>query len=175
MGLIVNNESFSTNASGVLVTQYTSIFKDNMDSLLIGGWDFTIDLPAHKTDCPSPACKYNPTYERYVDVNGGPCRACTGRGFILEPRWTVYKCNRRWTNEPFDQSENTGEKTIGGRVLGNFIRVKTVAAALDHIKQSIGGQIDGVKVKLYKEPRLTGWGGSNLYVVSWWEVMNKSG
>lgn len=173
MGQVSNSQSFSAGASGVIVTGKTALFKRKMDSLLLGGWDFTIDLPPHKTDCPSSTCKYNPVYDRYVDLQGGPCRACAGQGFIFEPRWTVYKCNRRWTNEPLDKSENTGEKTVAGRVFGNFVRIKTVAAAWNHIHQSIGGTIDGVKVKLYEEPRYTGWGGTNLYIVSWWERVNK--
>lgn len=173
MGLIPNNESFAAGASGTIVTGRLGVFRKNMDSLLLGGWEITIDLPPAKTDCTSSNCRYNPTYERYQDVNGGICRECSGRGFTIEPRYTVYKCNRRWTNEPLDEVKNTGEKTTGGRILGNFVRVKTVKAALNHINSSIGATIDGVKVKLYEEPRLTGWGGTNLYVISWWEKINK--
>jgi hypothetical protein len=174
MGLIPNNQTFIAGASGTIVTDKSTVFRRRMDSVLLGGWNITIDLPPGQSDCPSPRCRYNPTYERYQDINGGPCRDCKGQGSIVEPRYTIYKCNRRWTNEPLDQSENTGEKTVAGRVFGNYVRVKTVGAAWEHIQNSIGATIDGVKVKLYREPRRTGWGGTNLYIISWWERANKT-
>lgn len=173
MGQVANSESFAAGASGIITTNKSTLFRRKMDSLLLGGTQITIDLPAGEQPCPS-SCKYNPTYGQYVGVNRRLCRSCSGRGFILEPRYTVYKCNRRWTNESLDQSENTGEKTIGGRIYGNFVRVKTVEAAWDHIHQSLGASIDGVKVKLYQGPRRTGWNGNNLYIVSWWERVNKT-
>jgi len=143
-----------------------------MDTVLRGGREISIDLPPAQADCPA-ACRYNPTYDKYQGDNGAICKDCKGRGFIVDPRFTVYKCNRRWTNEAFDKPLNTGQETTGGRIVGNFVRTKTIIDSFDHIEQSIGATIDGEKVKLYKEPRKTGFGDELYYVVSWWERMNK--
>jgi hypothetical protein len=172
MGQIPNGESFDALSSTTRVSNLGSIFKREMDTVLRGGRSINIDLPAAQTDCPF-SCKYNPAYDKYQGLNGSICRDCGGKGFIFEPRYTLYTCNRRWTNEPLDQAENTGEKTTGGRILGNFVRVKTVIDSFQHIEQSIGATIDDEKVKLYKEPRKTGWGSELYYVISWWERINK--
>lgn len=172
MGEVPNSESFDANSSSSLVNNMYGKFKQQMDTVLQGGYEITIDLEPGKTDCPSN-CRYNPAYKRHQGINGGICATCKGEGFVYDPRFTTYKCNRRWTNEPLDAAENTGEDTVPGRVGANFVRVKTVAASWNHIVRSIGATIDGQKVKLYREPRYVGWGGQNTYVISWWERASK--
>ena len=58
-------------------------------------------------------------------------------------------------------------------VFGNYVRTKTVIQSFNHIQESLGATIDGVKVKLFQEPRKTGWAGTDLYVITWWERANK--
>jgi len=172
MGEVSNNESFHLESSATRVSNLQDIFKREMDTVLRGGRDISIDLPPARTECPS-SCRYNPTYKKYQGDNGAICQACKGQGFIMDPRFTTYKCNRRWTNEAYDKPRNTGQETAGGRIVGNFVRVKTVIDSFDHIEQSIGATIDGIKVKLYKEARKTGFGNELYYVVSWWQRMGK--
>jgi len=173
MPIIPNNESFEPTSSGLLVTQLTSIFKQRMDSVLLGGYDITIDLPAGSSDCPDPNCRYNQTFDQWIGLDGGLCASCRGKGKIYEHRQTIYKCNRRWENKPIDRSLTGNQATEGGRIHANVVRVKTHIASYDHIKQSLGATLDGRKIKLSEEPRKTGWGGTNLYVISWWEEANK--
>lgn len=173
MAEVSNSESFDAQSSPTLVSGLDAIFKRNMDSVLRGGRRITLDLPPAQTDCPSSSCKYNPAYDKYQGVDNSICRACKGQGFIFEPRYTLYTSNIRWTNEPLDKKKNTGEKTTGGRILGNYVRTKTVIQSFDHIEQCIGATIDGEKVKIYKEPRKTGWGDELYYVITWWERINK--
>lgn len=144
-----------------------------MDSVLIGGRDITLDLKPSKNPCPS-ACKFVQAYETYVDsITGGPCTTCRGQGFIYEQRQTVYRANIRWTNEPLDRAIKGGQDTPGGQVPGDFVRTKTVVESYNHIVSADGATIDGVKVKMFKPPRQTGFGGQLLYVVTWWEDANK--
>ena len=174
MGEISNGENL-TPLNPALMGALKNTFKNNMDSILYGGGEISIDLPANKERCPA-SCKYNMSYDNYMDVNGSAiCRTCRGKGFVYTPRFTTYKCNRRWTNEPLDQAETGGKDTPGGRIYGNFVRTKTHISSFDHISASLGADIDGVKVKLYREPRKTGWGNENFYVVAWWERANKDG
>jgi hypothetical protein len=173
MPIIPNNESFSTGASGVLVTAHTAIFKKQMDSLLMGGHDITLDLPAASTDCPDPNCRYNQTYSQYMGLSGGLCSTCKGKGKIYEHRQTIYKCNRRWQNKPIDRTLTGNQATEGGRIHANVVRVKTHIASFNHIMQSLGATLNGQKLKLIEEPRKTGWNGTNLYVISWWERASK--
>jgi hypothetical protein len=168
MPIIPNNESFEPDASGVIVTRRTAIFKKKMDSVLLGGFDITLDLPAGSTDCPDPSCRYNQTYDQYMGSTGGLCSTCMGKGKIYEHRQTIYKCNRRWENKPIDRALTGGQATEGGRVHANVCRVKTHIASFDHIMQSLGATLNGQKLKMIEEPRKTGWDGTNLYVISWW-------
>lgn len=172
MTLIANLQSFNTAMSGI-VGVHTTKFKDAMDALLIEGYDLILDLPAARQECPT-GCRFNQTYKQYMDETGGKCRECKGTGFVFETRQTQYKCNRRWTNEPLDQALSGNQATQGGRIYGNFVRVKTVIESFNHIQDSLGATLDGVKIKLYREPRKTGWANTNLYVISWWERANKT-
>ena len=173
MPIIPNNESFEPLASGALVTQFTQVFKQQMDSVLLGGHNITIDLPPSTSDCPDPDCRYNQSFDTYMSNTGGPCPTCGGTGRVYEHRQTVYKCNRRWENNPIDRTLTGGQATEGGRIHANVVRVKTHIASFDHITQSLGATLDGQKIKLIEEPRKTGWGGTNLYVISWWERASK--
>ena len=173
MPIIPNNESFSPNASGIIVTRHTAIFKEKMDSLLLGGHDILIDLPAGATDCPSVNCRYNQTYDQYMSLAGGLCSTCRGKGKIYEHRQTIYKCNRRWENKPIDRALTGNQATQGGRIHANAVRVKTHIASFNHIMQSLGATLNGQKLKLIEEPRKTGWNGVNLYVISWWQRASK--
>lgn len=172
MAIVPNNESLNAPVISGILTRHLDKFKTSMDSLLVDGPSFTIDLEPKKDPCPN-SCRYNPTYKQYMDDDGGLCRECRGKGYKYEQRQTIYKCNRRWTNEPLDLNKHGGEKTPGGRVYENYVRIKTVIESYDHILEAIGGTIDGIKVKLYREPRKTGLGDVQLYVVSWWERVNQ--
>jgi hypothetical protein len=172
MAEVSNNESFDPQSSATRVPNLQGIFKREMDTLLRAGREIVIDLPPSRTNCPA-SCRYNPTYKKYQGSTGAICQECKGQGFLMDPRFTRYRCNRRWTNEAYDKALNTGQETTGGRIVGNFVRVKTVIDSFDHIERSIGATIDGVKVKLYKEPRKTGFGDQLYYVISWWERMGK--
>lgn len=167
---IANSEAFTPYSSG-LVTSLGTTFKAAMDTVLIAGRNLVLDLPPAQQSC-NANCKYNPTYDRFTEPNGRVCGACGGRGFVNIGRQTTYKCNRRWTNEPYEQL-GQGEDTVGGRIIGNFVRVKTHIASLAHIKEAKGATLDGVKITLYEEPRKTGWADQVYYLVSWWEKAQK--
>lgn len=171
MSLVPNSEDLTGALSGLMVAS-TTRFKNTMDGLLVDGWVITLDLPAVKLPCPAN-CTFNPTYDKYVGVNTLICPVCKGQGSVFEQRQTNYKCNRRWTNNPLDKSSNGGQNTLGGMVFGNYVRVKTHISSFNHIQQSLGATLDGLKLKLYEEPRKTGWAGTDLYVISWWERANK--
>ena len=173
MVLVPNNESFYPGASGSLVTNKIPVFRKYMDSVLMGGRSILIDLPAGKNDCPDSSCRFNPTYGQYMGATSAICRTCKGKGFLITPRQTRYKCNRRWTNQPMDRALTGRQNTEGGRIYGNFVRTKTHISSFNHISQSLGAEIDGVKVKLYEEPRKTGWNDENYYVIAWWQRANK--
>ena len=173
MALVPNNESFHPQASGSLVTNHLDIFQKKMDSVLLGGDTITLDLPAGATDCPDPTCKFNSTYGQFQGLNGALCRTCRGKGSIYEHRETIYRCNRRWTNEPIEKTLNGGQSTPGGRIHTNYVRVKTRIESFDDIMSATGATIDGQKVQMYKEPRKTGWNGQIFYVITWWERASK--
>lgn len=173
MVLVSNGETFAPGASGVTVTNRLGIFRKKMDSLLLGGRDIVIDLSPIKTPCASSTCKFNPIYNKFVGVNQAICQACKGRGFTFEQRQVQYKCNRRWTNEPFDRPLVGRQNNEGGRIYGNFVRTKTHIASFNFISQSLGATIDGLKVKLFQEPRKTGWNNEIFYVIAWWQRTNK--
>jgi hypothetical protein len=175
MGLISNSQSFYPGASGLVGgTALENSFKSAMDSVLVGlGRDITIHLPAAKSECPAVNCDYNSTYDRFMGTNGKICETCRGQGFVVEPRWTIYRANIRWTEEPYNEAKSSQEKFEPGRLGVNFVRTKMVASAFDHIKQSIGATIDGVDVELHEQPRTTGFGNQVLYTVCWWKVVNR--
>jgi hypothetical protein len=176
MAIIPNNQSFSVNASGVVLSSLVGDFKTAMDTVIIGlGRDITIHLPPSKSPCADVTCKYNSTYQRYIGTNGKVCETCKGQGFLVENNQTVYTANIRWTNEPFNESTtNIQEVFEPGRLGANFIRTKTVASSINHIRTSIGATIDGVNVELFREPRQTGFGPTPLlYAVAWWKVVNR--
>lgn len=173
MVLIPNNESFAPGASGSILTNRLSVFKKHMDSVLMGGRTITLDLPAGSTDCPDPECRYNPSYDQYMGVNGVICRSCRGKGKIYLHRQTEYKCNRRWENEPISKGITGNQNTEGGRIKTNLCRVKTHISSYDDILKSTGATIDGIKVKLWESPRKTGWNDDLCYIISWWEEAPK--
>jgi len=168
MAIIANGESFSADASGIIVSRHAAIFKSKMDSVLMAGYDFTIDLPPRSDDCPDVGCRYNQTYGQYMTLAGGLCSTCMGKGKIYEHRQTIYKCNRRWENRPIDRALTGGQATEGGRVHADVVRIKTHIASFDHIMQSLGATLNGQKLKMIEEPRKTGWGSELFYVISWW-------
>jgi hypothetical protein len=108
-----------------------------------------------------------------MGLSGGLCSTCKGKGKIYEHRQTIYKCNRRWQNKPIDRTLTGNQATEGGRIHANVVRVKTHIASFNHIMQSLGATLNGQKLKLIEEPRKTGWNGTNLYVISWWERASK--
>lgn len=172
MGQVGNSQSFNAGSSSSLVNNLVTSFKTNIDTLLQGGRDITIHLPAAQSPCPS-GCKYNSAYGRFVGSNGGLCTSCGGKGFVFEPRWTVYKANIKWTDEGIFENRSGGEDTPAGKVYETLARTKTVVESLDHINQSLGATIDGFQCELWGEPRTTGFGDSTLYVVSFWKKVNK--
>ena len=170
---VPNDESFAPGASGSLVTNLTSIFKKQMDSVLLGGTTITLDLPAAQEDCPSPDCRYNPTYDRYQATNGAICRTCRGTGTIKTLRQTTYRCNRRAINEDLAKTLTGNQNTEGGRIRSNVFRVKTHISSYSDILKCVGATLDGQKIKLVQPPRKTGWNGELCYVISFWEEANK--
>ena len=175
MTLINNSESFHPNASGNLISNLRDSFEAGIDGVLLSlGRDITIFLPPQKSPCTSADCTFNSTYRRYMGKDGKVCETCRGQGYILDTRETIYRANIRWTNEPFDESDSIKEKFEAGRVGFNFCRTKTKHVSFNHIRQSIGANIDGINVELLREPRQTGFGDSPLlYVVAWWRVVGR--
>jgi len=172
MAIIPNNQSFHPQASGTLISGLSSIFKQNMDTVLLGGRDIIIHLPPKKTPCVA-GCKYNSTYKRYMGNNQALCPSCKGDGFKKETRQTIYRANIRQTDEPLSDSVTSGEDTVGGRVYRTLISTKTVIESYDHILQSEGATIDGIHCTLWNDPRTTGWNGQLYYVISYWQKANK--
>lgn len=172
MVLIPNDESFVPGASGSIVTNRLGVFKKYMDSVLMGGRTIVLDLPAGSSGCPA-GCRYNPSYDQYVGLNGILCRTCRGKGKIFLHRQTQYKCNRRWENEPIAKAITGDQNTEGGRIKTNLVRVKTHISSYGDILKATGATIDGIKVKLWRTPRKTGWNDDLCYVISWWEEASK--
>lgn len=141
-----------------------------MDMVLAGaGRDITIHLPPSKMPCPSPDCRFNSMYKKYVGVDGAICRDCAGQGFVQEPRQTIYTANIRWINEPLFGTRGQ-ELIVAGRMLPNVVRTKTVSSSIDHIKESVGATIDGIDVELFEEPRPVGFVNVTYTVALWKEV-----
>lgn len=177
MGLIGNNQSFVTGASGVIPTAAIP-FQRAMDTVLVDlGRDITLHLPPTKSPCVSPTCQFDSFYKKFVGVSGIVCEMCRGQGFVLEPRYTVYRANIRWSDLPFNNSsfidEREREFQSVGRITQNFVRTKTVAASHDDIRNSVGATIDGHDVEVFNEPRQTGWGQNLLYTITVWKRVNR--
>jgi Zn finger protein HypA/HybF involved in hydrogenase expression len=175
MAIIPNNQAFLPLPSGQLMNLQTA-FKDSMDTVLTGlGRDITIHLPPSKSPCSDVTCKYNSTYQRYTGTNGRICETCKGQGFLVENNQTIYIANIRWSNEPFNETvSNSQEVFPPGRLGVNFVRTKTVASSMSHVRTSIGATIDGINVELFQPPRQTGFGRLPvLYAISWWKVVNR--
>jgi len=173
MPIVPNSQVFSPASSGLTISALAPLFKAQGDTVLIGGRDIVLDLKPIKSPCPS-ACKFIQAYGVYVDsVTGGPCTTCRGRGFTYEQRQTIYRANIRWTNEPLDKAIKGGQGTPAGQVPGDFVRTKTVIESYNHIVSADGATIDGIKVKMFQPPRQTGFGGTLMYVITWWEDANK--
>lgn len=174
MTLVNNLQTFSSGASGVFNTSGEA-FKKAMDTVLQDlGREITLHLPPAKSACSDPGCTYDSFYGRNVSIDGQVCQLCKGQGFTYETRQTIYMANIRWTDEPFNnQSKRIEEEQAAGRLGADFVRTKTVATAHDHIRQSIGANIDGINVELFEEPRYTGWGQQILYVIAWWKKVNR--
>jgi hypothetical protein len=175
MPLIINTQDFVSTASGVLdSTAVAAQFHESMDVVLLTcGRDIIVHLPPTKSRCISSDCVFNVTYKRYINIYGQVCENCKGEGFVVEPRWTSYKANIRWTDEPYNESRSIQESQSFGRIGADFVRTKTVLTSFDHIKVSQMATIDGLNVQLHEEPRYTGFGGSLFYVVAWWKKVNK--
>lgn len=175
MGQISNNQSFIVGASGLVGgTSALNQFQTAMDGVVLGlGRDVTVHLSPAQMECTATGCTFNPFYQKYATPSGSLCETCRGQGFIIEPRWTTYIANVRWTEEAYNESRTTQEAHEPGRMGQNFVRTKMVVAAFDHIKESIGATIDGVDVELHEEPRKTGFGSRLLYTVAWWKVANR--
>lgn len=174
MAIVQNNQSFSPYASGYALDALITPFKAATDAILLDlGRDVTIHLPPSKQKCSDPTCKFNSFYKKFTGPTNKLCELCKGQGFILEPRQTIYRANLRWTNEAFNEARNINERHEVGRIGQNFLRMKTVADSMTHIRQSIGATIDTIDVELFEEPRYTGFGRNLLYVISWWKVVNR--
>lgn len=174
MGLIINAQDFVSTASGVLnQSDLAAQFHESMDVVLLTcGRDVTIHLPPTKAPCTSSDCAFNSFYKKYISSAGKVCDDCRGEGFVLEPRWTIYKANIRWTDEPY-LTRNGQERVEIGRIGADFARTKMVKESFDHIKQSVGATIDGINVELFEEPRYTGFAGELFYCVAWWKVAGR--
>lgn len=171
---IPNSQNISATSSGAIdFSTLSSLFKTNMDTVLVGGRDITLHLPPSKDPCTDPNCSFNSFYKKYMGNNGQVCQTCGGQGFIYEHRWTVYRANIRWTNEPFDNLRGQKEE-IGtlSREDANFVRTKTVIESYDDIRNSKSASVDNIHVELVREPRKIGFAGNLHYVVSWWKVIN---
>lgn len=172
MTIVPNSQSFSPQASGTLVSSLAARFKAGIDTVLIGGRDILVHLPPGKSVCPA-ACRFNSTYNKYIGLDGKMCRACKGQGFVMEPRQTIYRANIRWTDEPLASPRGGGEDTPAGRVSESLVRTKTVIESLNHLKQALSIEVDGISCTLWDEPRPTGWGNQLFYVVAFWKKNNR--
>lgn len=172
MAIISNNQSFHPDASGTLVSSLADTFKQQMDTVLLGGRDITLHLPPKKIRC-GGGCRFNSTYKRYIGANSAICQECKGDGFQKVTRQTIYRANIRWTDEPFASPLTTGQDTIAGRVYRSLVRTKTVIESYDDILLSEGATIDGIHCTLVNDPRVTGFNGQLYYVISFWEKSNK--
>lgn len=175
MPLIINAEAFVPSASGALDTAIIADqFHEAMDIVLLTmGRDITLHLPPTKSRCLSSDCVFNSFYKRYVNAAGQVCENCKGEGFVIEPRYTVYRANIRWADEAYNEARSIQESQPYGRLGVDFVRTKTVATSFDHVKQSQMATIDGLNVQLHEEPRYTGFAGELFYVVAWWKKVNK--
>ncbi len=173
MTIISNSQSFSANSNASMGANLLAQFKASADTVLQAGRNITIHLPPSKESCPGTSCRFNSSYKKWIDDAGGFCKTCGGQGFLLEQRQTVYIANIRQTDEPFDNVKTGGQDTPAGRVSQKFARTKTVIESYDHVIKSVGATIDGEEYKLDHEPKKTGWGGTLLYIVTFWKKVDK--
>ena len=172
MSLIGNLQTFTAGASGIIGVDAKAQFKRGMDIVMVDlGRDITVHLEESRSQCSDPNCSYDAFYKRYVSTNGQVCQTCRGQGFFLEHRYTVYRANIRWTNEPFNNSRTIEEADSIGRIGVNFCRTKTVESSFDHIRSSNGATIDGENVELVRPPRKIAFG-DVIYTVAWWKIVN---
>lgn len=175
MTVVSNNQSFYATASGSTIQGLANQFRNGMDTVLLGmGRNITLHLEPSKQRCPSGSCRFNDTYKKFIGSNGQVCRTCGGDGYLIEPRQTVYIANIRWIDKDLLNAKTGGDGTPAGRVYDADVRVKTVAASFEDIKNCIGATIDGIPVKLKTDPRQTGFGGQVFYVISYWERTGKT-
>jgi len=173
MGLINSLQTFTTGASGVVGTVAQTTFKRAMDIVLVDlGRDITVHLREGRAPCADPNCSFDAFYKRYMGTNGQVCQTCKGQGFYIEPRYTIYKANIRWSNKPFNKGEDIQEDQSIGRIGVNFVRTKTLDTSFDDIRDSIGCTIDGINVELFRPPRKIAFG-NVYYTVCWWKAVNR--
>lgn len=172
MGLIDSLQNFTAGASGVIGAGAKAQFKRAMDIVLVDlGREITIHLPPSQSECADPDCSYDSNYKRYVSLNNQICQSCRGQGFFIEPRYTLYQANIRWSEHPYNNRRTIEEADSIGRIGQNFCRTKTVIDSFEDIKDAVGATIDGINVELFDEPRKTAFG-DLLYVACVWKVVN---
>lgn len=172
MTIISNNQSFNSSSNATLLSALVNKFKISMDTVLQGGRNITIHLPPQQMECPS-SCRYNSTYKRNVGINGALCKTCKGQGFLYETRQTIYMANIRQLEEDLNNIDGHKQNTTAGRISQKLVRTKTVIESFNHILGSIGATIDGEEYKLNTDPKKTGFGGTMLYLISFWKKMDK--
>jgi hypothetical protein len=172
MAVIPNSQSFAAAASGMTLENLEPTWKAGIDAVMLGlGRDITLHLPPSKLPCNDAGCRFNSSYKKFMNADGSICRTCTGQGWILEPRQTVYRANIRWVDQAMAESDFQ-ESNLAGRIMPNHVRTKTVAASYQHIQECVGATIDGINVELFEEPRYTGMVNVH-YVVAIWKRVNR--
>jgi hypothetical protein len=172
MAIVTNTQSFEAGASGIFTPTLISRWKTGIDTVLLSlGRDITLHLSPTKMACPDPSCTFNSSYMQYIGAGGTLCLTCAGKGFIYEPRQTLYTANIRWINEPL-AGDRFVEESIAGRIFQNIVRTKTVIDSFDHINESVGATIDGLNVEIFREPRKTSFV-DPTYVVTFWKRVDK--
>jgi len=172
MGEISNGESFHANSDSTLLSNLVGKFKAAQDTILQGGRQITIHLPPEKTRCVA-GCRFNSTYNKFINQTGGICTTCKGQGYSYESRYTTYTANIRQVNENLESIDGFGQDTPAGRISQRLARTRTVIESYAHVIKSIGVTIDGEAYKLHVDPEKTGFGGTLLYVVAFWKKMDK--
>lgn len=177
MGFVGNSQTFFSGASGILnKTDMADKFELLNDAVLVAGRDITVHLKPSRSNCTDANCKYNSFYKSYIGVNNQICEACRGQGFVIEPRWTIYRANIRWTNRAFDDGGGRLQEPTSegfGKIGVDFVRTKTDISSFSDLRDSIGATIDDEQVELIQEPRKTGFSGRLMNVVTWWRKINR--
>lgn len=167
--IVQPNQSFSSYASGLIPPGLGTIFKENMDAVVYSmGRDVSINLKPAKSPCLA-GCVFNSFYKKFTNATNQICSDCRGEGSVNETRQVAYKANIRWMNQPYD---DVGQPV---RTSENYVRTKMQVGAFDHIKESIGANVDGTNIELFQEPRKTGFMSQLLYVVAIWKVVDRNG